>query len=92
MLANALFILGLLSAGYALIYLILPRLGLGLKKNLAIKSVLFFAIIGYLAWDFWQKGKQTWIIFLLMGSAAFVKIIIDINREDHNKKGPGEGP
>ena len=45
------------------------------NRGLLIRAIIFFAIIAFLAVDFYMKEKYSYMLALLLGSIAFVFII-----------------
>jgi multisubunit Na+/H+ antiporter MnhE subunit len=67
----------LIVAAFALVYFVLPALKLRYRNQKLVLGILFGCMAVYLAYDFVQKGKYTYIIFLVMGSAAVIYMIIN---------------
>lgn len=57
-------------------YVVLPRLKLGHLSATVIRSILFFGMMAYLAYDFYLKERYSYMLFLLMGSIAFVAMLL----------------
>lgn len=63
-------------------YVMLPKLNLKHKSNIIFKGFLFFGMMGYLAYDFYQKEKYWYILVLAGGSIAFVMLLFAKKSED----------
>ena len=66
-------------------YFIAPRLKMISYRSNIIRSIIFFGIVGYLAYDFYVKEKYTYIFVLLLGSSAFIWMLLSMRKDD--KKG-----
>lgn len=68
-----------------IIYVLLPKF----KGNtpLIFRTVLFFAAMLFLAYDFYMKGKYLYMIALGLGSIAFIAYLRMYSNKDGNKKG-----
>jgi hypothetical protein len=63
-------------------YVVLPKLNLTHKSNSIFKGLLFFGMMGYLAYDFYLKEKYWYILVLAGGSIAFVMLLLAKKSED----------
>lgn len=63
-------------------YVVLPKINLAPNSAIMVRAILFFAMIGYLAFDFFRKGKYGYLIFLGLGSIAFISLL----RSNRKKK------
>ncbi len=57
-------------------YFIVKKMKPTQKSGMIVRGVLFFAMIGYLAYDFYTKGKYWYILILAAGSVAFVMLLL----------------
>jgi hypothetical protein len=72
---TALLLLAAIACFVFIFYVLLPKLNLDIQTGKWIRAVLFFAIMGYLAYDFYTKEKYMYIAFLVAGSIAFVLLL-----------------
>ena len=56
-------------------YVVLPKLNLKHQSNIIFKGLLFFGMMGYLAFDFYIKEKYWYILVLAGGSVAFLMLL-----------------
>ncbi len=56
-------------------YVILPKLNLTHQSGKIVRALLFFGMMGYLAYDFYLKEKYGYIAVLVAGSLAFVMLL-----------------
>jgi hypothetical protein len=54
------------------VYFILPKTKYGTHRANIMRGLIFFILIGYLAWDFYMKEKYLFIAFLAVASCAVV--------------------
>jgi hypothetical protein len=57
-------------------YILLPKLNLSHKSGMIIRGLLFFSMMGYLAYDFYLKEKFGYILVLVAGSIAFTVLLL----------------
>ncbi|MES2778727.1 MAG: hypothetical protein V4651_02415 [Bacteroidota bacterium] len=79
---NILLLAGAILIGVLFYYLILPRLNQKKRLNTIIKAVLFFGMMGYLAYDFYLKEKYWFILVLAGGSVAFLVLLFTRKNEE----------
>jgi hypothetical protein len=63
-------------------YVVLPKLNLKHQSNIIFKGLLFFGMMGYLAFDFYIKEKYCYILVLAGGSVAFLMLLFARKSED----------
>lgn len=79
---NVLLLAGAILVGILFYYLILPKLNQSKQLNTIIKAVLFFGMMGYLAYDFYLKEKYWFILVLAGGSVAFMMFLFARKNEE----------
>lgn len=57
-------------------YFLVKKISPSQKSGMLVRGVLFFAMIGYLAYDFYTKEKYWYILILAAGSVAFVMLLL----------------
>jgi hypothetical protein len=77
-----LFLVIAISVIALLYYIILPKLNVTKHTGLVLRSVIFFAIIGYLSYDFYMKEKYSYLIVLALGSIAFIFMMISVKKKE----------
>lgn len=75
-------LVGTVAAVVLFFYVILPKLNLSHKSGMIFRALLFFSLIGYLAYDFFLKEKYGYILVLIGGSVAFVLLMRAKKSED----------
>ncbi|MCU0442029.1 MAG: hypothetical protein MUE96_06500 [Bacteroidia bacterium] len=78
---QAIVLIGAVVAIVLVFYVILTKLKLAQQNGLWLRAVLFFAMMGYLAYDFYMREKYGYIAFLAIGSIAFVLLLRAKKRE-----------
>jgi hypothetical protein len=73
--AQALILVGAVVFVILFFYVILPKLNLTHQSGKIVRAVLFFGMMGYLAYDFYLKEKYGYIAVLAAGSVAFVMLL-----------------
>jgi hypothetical protein len=63
-------------------YVVLPKLNLKHQSNIIFKGLLFFGMMGYLAYDFYMKEKYWYILVLAVGSVAFLMLLFARKSEE----------
>ena len=63
-------------------YVVFPKLNLKHQSNIIFKGLLFFGMMGYLAFDFYIKEKYWYILVLAGGSVAFLMLLFARKSED----------
>lgn len=72
---QALVLIGAVVLVIVFFYVILPKLNLSLQSGKIVRALLFFGMMGYLAYDFYLKEKYGFIAVLAAGSVAFVMLL-----------------
>lgn len=78
---QALLLIGAVVFVVVVFYVVLPKLKLAQQNGLWIRAILFFSMMAYLAYDFYQREKYGYILFLAAGSVAFVMLLRAKKRE-----------
>jgi hypothetical protein len=65
-----------------ILFIILSRSKSNQSRAVWIRSIIFFGIIAYLAYDFCMKEKYSILIVLALGSIAFIVITRDMVKKD----------
>jgi uncharacterized membrane protein YfcA len=63
-------------------FLLLPRLSMKQQSGMVFRAVVFFALIGYLTYDFYTKEKYWYILVLVAGSIAFAVMIRNRGKQE----------
>ncbi len=72
---------GLIVAGILLVYLVLPKLFKNYQTEKGIKLLIFYAMMGYLSYDFYLKEKYLYILFFAIGAAVFTYLVVIAKRK-----------
>lgn len=59
-------------------YVVLPKLNLGHKSGIIFRTILFGAMMSYLAYDFIQKEKYSYLIVIVLGTIGFVLMVTNM--------------
>lgn len=78
---QALLLIGAVVFVVVVFYVVLPKLKLAQQNGLWIRAILFFSMMGYLAYDFYMREKYGYIAFLAIGSIGFVLLLRAKKRE-----------
>ena len=62
--------------------IILPKLNLNINQGKILRAILFLGMMIWLGIDFYLKEKYWYIIFLLLGTAAFLLMLKDSKQKD----------
>ena len=62
--------------------IILPKLNLNINQGKIPRAILFLGMMIWLGIDFYLKEKYWYIIFLLLGTAAFLLMLKDSKQKD----------
>jgi hypothetical protein len=65
----------LITLALALVYLVLPRLFKNYSTEKGFKLALFYGMMAYLSYDYYQKEKYYYIIFFAVGAIIFTYLI-----------------
>lgn len=57
-------------------FLLLPKLNIKSQSGMVFRAVVFFAMMGFLAYDFYTKEKYGYILILVAGSIAFIVVML----------------
>jgi hypothetical protein len=63
-------------------FFLLPRFKMEQRSGILFRAILFFAMIGYLAYDFYMREKYGYIIMLAAGSIAFIFVLRSYRKKD----------
>jgi hypothetical protein len=63
-------------------YVLLPKLNLTHQSGMFLRGLLFFSMMGYLAYDFYIKEKYWYILVLVAGSVAFLMLLLAKKSDD----------
>jgi hypothetical protein len=64
-------------------FLLLPKLNIKTQSGIVFRAVVFFAMMGFLSYDFYTKEKYGYILVLAAGSIAFMVVML---RSGKNKE------
>ncbi|MBC7382995.1 MAG: hypothetical protein H7296_08365 [Bacteroidia bacterium] len=74
-------IAGLIGLGLLMVYVILPRISKNYNTEKGIKLLIFYGMMGYLSYDFFIKEKYMYMLFFVLGSAAFTYLVYTAKRK-----------
>jgi hypothetical protein len=80
--SKVLWLVGVVVLVILFFYVVLPKLNLNHKSGMIFRGILFFSMMGYLAYDFYMKEKYWYILVLVAGSIAFVMLLFAKKSED----------
>lgn len=61
--------------------IILPKLNLNINQGKILRAILFLGMMIWLGIDFYLKEKYWYILFLVLGSVAFLVMLKDSKRK-----------
>ncbi len=61
--------------------IILPKLNLNINQGKILRAILFLGMMIWLGIDFYLKEKYWYILFLVLGSVAFLMMLKDSKRK-----------
>jgi len=73
--STLIWLVGAVAAIVLFFYVVLPKLNLSHKSGMLFRGLLFFGMMGYLAYDFYMKEKYGYILVLVAGSIAFILLL-----------------
>lgn len=75
-----LLLLGVVAFVTLFYFLLLPKLNIKTQSGMVFRAVVFFAMMGFLAYDFYTKGKYGYILVLAAGSIAFIAVMLRVKK------------
>jgi hypothetical protein len=61
--------------------IILPKLNLNINQGKILRAILFLGMMIWLGIDFYLKEKYWYILFLVLGTVAFLMMLKDSKRK-----------
>lgn len=61
--------------------IILPKLNLNINQGKILRAILFLGMMIWLGIDFYLKEKYWYILFLVLGTVAFLMMLKDSRRK-----------
>lgn len=61
--------------------IILPKLNLNINQGKILRAILFLGMMIWLGIDFYLKEKYWYILFLVLGSVAFLMMLKDSRKK-----------
>jgi hypothetical protein len=75
------FLLLAVAAVVLFMKVILPKLNLNINQGKILRAILFLGMMIWLGIDFYLKEKYWYILFLVLGSVAFLMMLKDSRKK-----------